>query len=525
MVYYSDSNITNKGDFVYIIEDKELMIEWDWEENNKLEIFPDKIKSKSHKKVWWVCKNGHKYQQTPNKRVSREYSCPYCSGHKALSGFNDLNSNYPEIAAEWHPEKNGELTPSQFTCGSGKRVWWLCPNGHEYQATIHDRVGSKTKCPECNKRRTSSFAEQAILFYVKKLYPNSIGKYRGVFENTMELDIFIPEIRVGIEFDGAYWHNSEEVHQREIRKYDICKKNNITLFRIKESTGTEWKDVADGIYYIEKSKDTYKLEKTIQDIMDSIDRESNAWTRKNPLQFHSSIKVDLEKDRQEILKYLSVVANSLAEKRPDLIEEWNYEKNGLLKPEMFHEHSNESVWWKCKKCEYEWKTQINYRTRKSKSQCPKCALKDRGKNFTYNKVKEQGSLAENNPELAAEWSDKNNITPCDVTEKHNKKVWWKCKTCGFEWESSPNNRSKGVGCPYCSGRIPKQGINDLQTVNPRLASEWNFEKNGNSKPNEYLPKSGKKVWWRCSICGNEWEAIIRNRSNGSGCPRCKKTNF
>ena len=93
MVYYSDSNITNKGDFVYIIEDKELMIEWDWEENDKLEIFPDKIKSKSHKKVWWVCKNGHKYQQTPNKRVSREYSCPYCSGHKALSGFNDLNSN------------------------------------------------------------------------------------------------------------------------------------------------------------------------------------------------------------------------------------------------------------------------------------------------------------------------------------------------------------------------------------------------------------------------------------------------
>ena len=82
--------------------------------------------------------------------------------------------------------------------------------------------------------------------------------------------------------------------------------------------------------------------------MDSIDRESNAWTRKNPLQFHSSIKVDLEKDRQEILKYLSVVANSLAEKRPDLIEEWNYEKNGLLKPEMFHEHSNESVWWNCK---------------------------------------------------------------------------------------------------------------------------------------------------------------------------------
>ncbi|MBR5206994.1 MAG: zinc-ribbon domain-containing protein, partial [Erysipelotrichaceae bacterium] len=98
----------------------------------------------------------------------------------------------------------------------------------------------------------------------------------------------------------------------------------------------------------------------------------------------------------------------------------------------------------------------------------------------------------------------------------------KCKTCGFEWKSTPNNRSKGVGCPYCSGRTAKKGLNDLETINLELAKEWNYNRNEDAIPSNYLPKSGKKVWWICSKCGYEWEAVIRNRSNGSKCPVCKK---
>jgi hypothetical protein len=65
------------------------------------------------------------------------------------------------------------------------------------------------------------------------------------------------------------------------------------------------------------------------------------------------------------------------------------------------------------------------------------------------------------------------------------------------------------------------GYNDLQTINPTLASEWNYERNDVLTPMEVMPNSGKKVWWKCSK-GHEWQAIIQNRNKGQGCPVCAK---
>ena len=104
----------------------ELLEEWNWEENNRLEIYPDSILSKSHKEVHWICKKGHNYKQTVNKRVSRQYACPYCSGQKVLVGFNDLKTTHPKIASEWHPNKNQNKLPEQFSYGSGAKIWWQC---------------------------------------------------------------------------------------------------------------------------------------------------------------------------------------------------------------------------------------------------------------------------------------------------------------------------------------------------------------------------------------------------------------
>ena len=123
--------------------------------------------------------------------------------------------------------------------------------------------------------------------------------------------------------------------------------------------------------------------------------------------------------------------------------------------------------------------------------------------------------------MASEWHPTKNgdLKPSDITVKYNKKVWWLCPQCGYEWQASPNNRSKGVGCPCCSGRVPKVGINDLKTLRPDLAEEWNYEKNGELRPENFLPKSGKRVWWRCKTCGHEWCTTINHRYYGTGCPK------
>lgn len=495
----------------------ELLSQWDYEKNT---IPPNSVSHGSDEKVWWKCNNGHCYQQALNKKTSRNSGCPVCSGHLIVSGVNDFATTYPELAKEWHSTKN-TLNPSKISKKSGQKAWWICRYGHEWQATPHDRVTDNTGCPICSQRRLTSFPEQALFFYIKKLYPDAINRYTELFDNGMELDIYVPSIRFAVEFDGATWHTSEDAHRRERLKYDICQQNKITLCRVKEHIENGWHDVADDIYIIHKRKAQSELQAVIQSIIDSIDPSSIRGTRKDLRCFHSLINVNLERDANEIREYLTPIPNSLVDLRPDLVKEWNVEKNGSIRPELFGINSNNKVWWKCSKCGHEWKTSIIHRGGKRNSGCPECAKVKKGQSFTKRRVGERGSLAEKNPSLAAEWHPSKNgiLTPADITEKRFANVWWLCPKCGYEWESSPNHRSKGVGCPCCSGRVPKTGVNDFKTLYPGLSAEWNYDKNGDKLPEFFLPKSGKKVWWRCRICGYEWEAVIRSRTIGHGCPK------
>lgn len=103
----------------------------------------------------------------------------------------------------------------------------------------------------------------------------------------------------------------------------------------------------------------------------------------------------------------------------------------------------------------------------------------------------------------------------------------KCKICGFSryidgrpWSPTPNDLLGGRKCPACIGQAVLQGFNDLETLFPDIASEWNYEKNNDLFPSMVTLHSNKKVWWKCSVCGHEWRAIINDRSKGTGCPRC-----
>ena len=61
---------------------------------------------------------------------------------------NNLLSNYPDVASQWHPTKNGDKKPEDFTPGSHEKVWWLCKRKHEWEAVIADRTNGRG-CPYC----------------------------------------------------------------------------------------------------------------------------------------------------------------------------------------------------------------------------------------------------------------------------------------------------------------------------------------------------------------------------------------
>jgi len=197
------------------------------------------------------------------------------------------------------------------------------------------------------------------------------------------------------------------------------------------------------------------------------------------------------------------VSRNLAETFPELAQEWNKTKNGELTPYDVSPASRNKVWWMCKSG-HEYAAPIYKRVQGLG--CP----------YDSGKV----SLSERYPTIAEDWHPtlNGNLTSNDVFSGSNKKVWWKCKVNDkHEWQASVFTRTRGHGCPYCSGKLVKDDESFAEKF-PMIAEEWNYEKN-ELTPREVTAYSNKKVWWKCLV-GHEWQATINSRSRGSNCPSC-----
>jgi hypothetical protein len=71
-----------------------------------------------------------------------------CAGQQVVTGVSDLGTTHPDLAAQWHPSKNGNLEPNSIMAGTGKYIWWLCESGHEWKAPGFNRMKG-VGCPTC----------------------------------------------------------------------------------------------------------------------------------------------------------------------------------------------------------------------------------------------------------------------------------------------------------------------------------------------------------------------------------------
>ena len=484
-----------------------LAIEWNYEKNKDLS--PKMVVPGSLKKVWWKCSHGHEWQETVVKRTARGYNCPFCSSHKVLAGFNDLATKHPDVAKEWHPTKNGSLTPCEVSASSKKKAWWICSKGHEWQAAIGSRTDLRAGCPICNQEMKTSFPEQAILFYLRKITSaesrnNDFGK---------EIDVYLPEYKIGIEHNGKFYHKDKK--EADKQKILFFVERNIRIITVAEGYRNT---VHNDIIEYEASTNKESLNWAIRELLKKIGL--------------TEMHIDVENDASEIYSQYIIAEkeNSLAVKLPEIAQEWNYEKNGLLTPEMISNASGKKVWWKCSKG-HEWQATVN--DRKKGYGCKICGIEKA-------KIAKAESILKNDentlfnlfPELISEWDYQKNtsIDPKRITARNNRKVWWKCSICGFEWETAVSARTSGSGCPKCAKEKArtsskntrlKGGKNTLMSCNPQLCEEWDYQKN-EITPEQITPKSNIKVFWICKKCNNSWLATVHNRTNGSGCPQCAK---
>ena len=94
--------------------------------------------------------------------------------------------------------------------------------------------------------------------------------------------------------------------------------------------------------------------------------------------------------------------------------------------------------------------------------------------------------------------------------------------CGYEWKSLVKSRVKGRKCPVCADRAVLAEFNDLATTDPKLLEEWDYDKNGEVKPENVSRYSMKSVWWKCQF-GHSWKDAVANRALlSAGCVYCEK---
>ena len=409
----------------------EVIKEWDFEKNDKL---PSEYLPHTDKKVFWKCEKGHSYpMRICDKTKDKPYGCPVCSNKKLLVGYNDLKTLFPEVADEWNYDKNDTI-PEDHIAGSHKKVYWKCKRcGNEWKAQIKERTYGATGCPNCAHYYKTSIPEQAIYYYVKQIFPDAVNSYRPNFLNGMEIDVYIPKQKIGIEYDGRLWHYNEE---RDRRKSDLLKKNNIRLIRIKELDNTN--NYCD--YKVIKSEykdDIRVLTPTINKLLDILD-----YPTKHNIDILSDSNIIYSMSTERKLQ------KSLLASGSEVLKEWNYKMNGLLTPDLVTPGSRKMVWWHCSVCGKDWQQSIKTKV-KGGLKCSSCSYSNENHKRTINKIKNGlvKSIADY-PNLLKEWNDVRD--PSTVSRGSNYKAKWKCSVCGNEFEQFVKNRTiQNQGCPKC----------------------------------------------------------------------------
>lgn len=538
----------------------------EWHPTKNGDLAPTGVVPGSVRKVWWLCKYGHEWKAAVYARA-RGSGCPYCAGYVERPRYSDnIETLFPKLAYEWHPTKNGSLTPQDLTPGSIKKVWWVCEHGHEWQALVGNRIRGNG-CPYCsNKLVNEDNCLEARYPYLaaewhptknKELTPGGFVsgsgtkvwwkcsrghewkarinsrvrgtgcpkcspqtsrleirvfcELRALFDDVIwhkkiqgaEFDIYLPKYNVGIEVDGFLWH--EKRTRWDNKKAGILQSSGGHLYRLREHglKAVSERDIILGHGEKENSAVKRLLAKLLQN--EPLDGE-------HMLRGNEYLKTGEFVNDSEYRRMLSLLPSpphdsSLETLHPRLAREWNFSKNSPLAPGMFLPGSGKKVWWKCK-LGHEWKAQIA--SRAAGCGCPYC---------TNQKTGSDNSLAALRPDLAQEWhATKNGLRlPSEFTPGSHEKVWWKCPQ-GHEWKAAIRDRVRWPGCPFCSGKRVASD-NHLAAVLPDVAREWHPTRNGTLSPCDVRPGSGKRVWWKCRY-GHEWQTVIAERKKGHGCPYC-----
>lgn len=468
---------------------------------------PETVHRFSKFKFWFICPKQHEFQSRPSDLKAGV--CPICSG-KQVSYELSLSKVRSEISQQWHPTKNKNLTPDQIYFNSSKKVWWICPFGHEFYTQVSARTHLYSGCKKCKSENHTSLLEQVLFYYLKIAFPRAENRflYSTNSDKKIEFDIYIPSIQLAIEYDG-YHHNNEKSIKRDQLKNSFCINNSIRIIRIRDTILPPLAPEATHTILFDYSLKPHTINCLVKQVIETIQKIY-------PFEFDYNL-INFNRDSSLIMTsyIINKKNNSLAKKFPSLTKEWHPTKNHGLDPSMFMPYSSKSVWWQClSNSQHEWKAKICNRS-KLNTGCPYCANQ---------KVSNETSLEYKYPNLIKLWNYDNNspFIPSQVFPNSKKKVWWICpKNPNHDHLMSIAKKTAfPESCPYCHGKKVNTE-NALSSTHPELVKEWHPTLNTNITPNQITSGSGKRVFWQCKKNNKHiYEAPVKKRVAGRNCPYC-----
>jgi hypothetical protein len=355
-----------------------------------------------------------------------------------LSNKQLLKNSHPKLLNEWDYQKNKKISLEGLSYKSVKSVHWKCKKNHSWTTSPYHRTIDKTGCPYC--ARPSSKPEIRIYCELIKFFPNVKSRFK--FKNK-EIDVFLPEQKLAIEYDGYYYHKNRI--KEDQTKNNFYKKNKIELIRIREWTLPKTRD---------EDISGHKLGINKQN-MNSIFRILKDKKILNQIQLNEYLNKKSFINNRLYTKIVSELPappykDSLAFKNKELSKEFDLEKNFPFTPSYFRTGSHTKVHWVCSKnSQHKWVQTIKNRALLN-SGCPnsKCRTSNYNKNIDLKK-----SLEFKSPTLTKEFDLKKNLplTPSTIGVGYKIPVFWVCsKDNTHKWKATIGNRFHNkTTCPKC----------------------------------------------------------------------------
>jgi very-short-patch-repair endonuclease len=356
--------------------------------------------------------------------------CAYCP-KKITVKIADI----PDLMKEWHPTKNKSLDPTEISKGADVNIWWKCKKGHEWLATAGNRTHKTgpTACPFCNNQTSKN--EIRIFTELTHVFNNVRHRAK---ELGFEIDIFLPDLKVAIEYDGKYWHSQTEKSLFDLKKQKIFLDNQYRFIRIRERPlqKTLKHDMLIGSKKMVTKRD-------IDALVTWVDH-----TSEEVIKYTMSSEFLNEAGYNHLIALLPAPPSekSLAMLLPKLATEWDPKNNGELTPFDFTLGSTHVVYWVCP---------LNQQHPAYDMPIDKRAI--RGQNCPYcsgQRICAANCLAATHPKIAVHWHPFNNetTTPFDIVAGSPIEREWQCKICGYEWKRAPvllKNQKTERYCPEC----------------------------------------------------------------------------